>query len=168
MVGEHEIQKAYESILSHDFEKAIAWFEKAIAVEPDNAAYHYKLSITYARSNKLKKAIDHAEEAVRIEPQRESFQFHLQALHARSMVQEAEGWLTPAENQPAKAIHLLKKAILLDPLRIEAYLILAVAYASENNYLLALATAHEALRLDPFHVLAKQLIKEYQVKQKET
>ena len=57
MNGENQIQKAYESILGHDFEKAIEWFEKAIAEEPNNAAYHYKLSITFARSNKLIKPL---------------------------------------------------------------------------------------------------------------
>lgn len=167
MVGENEIQKAYESILSHDFEKAISWFEKAIASEPDNAAYHYKLSITYARSNKLKKAIDHAEEAVRIDPDNEAFRFHLQNLRARSYVQEAENCLDPALKQMNKAIELLKEAIRLDPLSVEAYLILATVYASEKNYILALSAAKEAYRLDPLHELTKSLVNEYKALQKE-
>ncbi|WP_230876148.1 tetratricopeptide repeat protein [Paenibacillus validus] len=64
MDGELAIKKAYESILNHDFEQAIGWFERAIALNPNNASYHYKLSITYARSNKLSKAIRHAEQEI--------------------------------------------------------------------------------------------------------
>jgi tetratricopeptide (TPR) repeat protein len=156
MDGEHEIQKAYESILGSDFEKAIEWFEKAIVLEPDNAGYHYKLSITYARSNKLEKALEHAKHAVQLEPDIESYRFHLQNLHARELMYQAEKHLDPQNEKPDQAIALLKEAIVLDPLAIEAYLILGVAYAGKQEYRQALYALHEATRLDPLHEIAKQ------------
>jgi tetratricopeptide (TPR) repeat protein len=159
--GERELQKAYESILGSDFEKAIEWFEKAIALEPDYADYHYKLSITYARSNKLEKALNRAKHAVRLEPDNESYRFHLQYLYAREKVQQAEKLLNPINERLDMAIALLKEAIILDPLAIEAYLILGAAYASRQEYHQALSAVNEVLRLDPLHEIASQQITEY-------
>jgi tetratricopeptide (TPR) repeat protein len=161
MFGEHEIQKAYESILGHDFEKAIEWFEKAAALEPDNAAYHHKLSITYARSNKLQKAIEHAKQAARLESDNESYRFHLQNLHARELVQWAEKYLDPQNERLNVAIALLKQAIVLDPLAIEAYFILGTAFAAKQEYRSALHIVHEVMRLDPLHEMARQQLTEY-------
>jgi tetratricopeptide (TPR) repeat protein len=159
--GEHELQKAYESILGSDFEKAIEWFEKAIALEPNHAGYHYKLSITYARSNKLQKALAHAVRAVDLEPNHEIYEFHLQTLYARDKVLQAEKLLNPLNERQDMAIALLKEAIILDPLTIEAYLILGAAYASRQEYRQALYAVNEAIRLDPLHEIAKQQIAEY-------
>ncbi|OCT12688.1 hypothetical protein A8709_33325 [Paenibacillus pectinilyticus] len=164
MNGENQIQKAYESILGHDFEKAIEWFEKAIAEEPDNAAYHHKLSITFARSNKLTKAVEHASKAIELEPANEAFRFHLQVLNARELVDQAKRQLNHSSAHPERAIFLLKEAIVLDPLAIEAYLILGEAFALRRDYSRAYQTVMEAVRLEPLHELAKQHAALYQLK----
>ncbi|MBP1994759.1 tetratricopeptide repeat protein [Paenibacillus eucommiae] len=164
MDGEHEIQKAYQSILGHDFEKAIEWFEKAILLEPDNAAYHHKLSITYARSNKLQKAVQQALQAVRLDSNNELYLLHLHNLQAREKMQQAELQLDPTNLKADQAIESLKEAIALDPLSKEAYLILSAAYASKQNYRHALYAVQEALRLDPLDDIAKRQAAEYSLK----
>ncbi|NOU62989.1 hypothetical protein GC096_02870 [Paenibacillus sp. LMG 31461] len=164
MNGENQIQKAYESILGHDFEKAIEWFEKAIAEEPNNAAYHHKLSITFARSNKLIKAVEHASKAIDLDPANEAFRFHLQVLNARELVEQARRQLTNPSAHPERAIFLLKEAIVLDPLAIEAYLILGEAFAMRKDYTRAYQTVMEAVRLEPHNELAKQHATIYKVK----
>jgi tetratricopeptide (TPR) repeat protein len=161
MDGEHEIQKAYQSILGHDFERAIEWFDRAIAMEPDNAAYHYKLSITYARNNKLSKSIQHATTAVQLEPTREDYQFHLQNLNARELIFQAGRCFEGEEEQLKQGIDLLKKAIVLDPLALEAYLILGAAHARLRDFPSAILATKEALRLDPNHEIAKQHLMNY-------
>lgn len=166
MNGENQIQKAYESILGHDFEKAIEWFEKAIAEEPNNAAYHHKLSITFARSNKLIRAMEHASRAIELEPTNEAFRFHLQVLNARELVEQAKRQLNNQSAYAERAIFLLKEAIVLDPLAIEAYLILGEAFAMRKDYTRAYQTVMEAIRLEPHHELAKQHAKNYQIKMK--
>ncbi|WNR42421.1 tetratricopeptide repeat protein [Paenibacillus roseipurpureus] len=166
MNGENEIQKAYESILGHDFEKAIEWFEKAIAEEPNNAAYHHKLSITFTRSNKLNKAVEHASKAIELEPDNEAFRFHLQVLHARERVEEARKLLSTPTEHAERAIFLLKEAIVLDPLAIEAYLILGEAFALRNDFTRAYQTVMEAVRLEPVNEVAKRQAALYQLKMK--
>ncbi|TXK81384.1 tetratricopeptide repeat protein [Paenibacillus sp. N3.4] len=166
MNGENQIQKAYESILGHDFEKAIAWFEEAIAAEPNNAAYHYKLSITFARSNKLLKAIEYASKALELEVENEVYRYHLQVLHARELVEKALKQLSLESEHAERVIFLLKEAITLDPLSIEAYLILGEAFASRKDYARAYQTVQEAIRLEPHHEIAKQKAALYQLKMK--
>ncbi|UKS30573.1 hypothetical protein LOZ80_17150 [Paenibacillus sp. HWE-109] len=166
MNGEDQIQKAYESILGHDFEKAIEWFEKAIAAEPDNAAYHYKLSITFARSNKLFQAIEHASKALDLEKDNEVYRYHLQVLHARELVDRAQKEISAKSEHGERAIFLLKEAIVLDPLAIEAYLILGEVFALRNDYSRGYQVVMDALRLEPNHELAKQQAARYQLKLK--
>ncbi|MDD9267670.1 tetratricopeptide repeat protein [Paenibacillus sp. GCM10023248] len=166
MNGEDQIQKAYESILVQDFDKAIEWFEKAIAAEPNNAAYHYKLSITFARSNKLMQAIEHATRAAQLEEDNEAYRYHVQVLHARELVEKAQKALTTETEHAERAIFLLKEAIVLDPLAIEAYLILGEAFAFRQDYGRAYQTVLEALRLEPNHEQAKQQAARYQQKMK--
>ncbi|NEW06048.1 hypothetical protein GK047_08505 [Paenibacillus sp. SYP-B3998] len=166
MNGENQIQKAYESILGHDFEKAIEWFEKAIAAEPYNAAYHYKLSITYARSNKLQKAIEHAIIAVDLKENNEAYHYHLQVLRARELAEMAQKQLEVKSEHAERAIFLLKEAIALDPLAIETYLILAEAFANRQDYSRAYQTVMEAVSLEPHHEIAKQQAAQYKIKMK--
>ncbi|GKS13921.1 hypothetical protein YDYSY3_49210 [Paenibacillus chitinolyticus] len=166
MDGEQEIQKAYEAILNNDFEDAISWFEKAVLSEPDNASYHYKLSITFARSGKLGKAIDHAVAAYELEPESEAYQYHLTTLKAKALIAEADKYLDQSREreQIQTAIGLLKQASALDPLSAEAYLKLAAAYAGADDYDLAVHAAKEAIRLEPLNKAAAGLLDEYRRK----
>ncbi|WP_068775428.1 tetratricopeptide repeat protein [Paenibacillus sp. FJAT-26967] len=161
MDGEIQIQKAYESILSNDFEGAIEWFEKAIAAEPDNASYHYKLSFTYARNFRISKALQHAETASTLEPENETYLYHLTTLKAKALVAEADKYLQQTVEQFQTAVALLKQAAALDPLSVEAQLGLAAAYAGIDDYSSALVAVKEALRLNPQHELAAAMLEQY-------
>lgn len=161
MDGERQIQKAYESILGHDFEQAIEWFEQAVALEPDNADYHYRLSITYARSNKLPQALEHARIAVKLDQASETYRYHLLHLLARELVQQAEPFFDREKGRLYMAVSLLKRAVELDPLCVEAFLLLALAYAGLDDYTFAVQAVKEVLKLQPEHELAKQLLQDY-------
>ncbi|NOU97526.1 tetratricopeptide repeat protein [Paenibacillus sp. LMG 31456] len=163
MDGEEQIKKAYESILMHDFEQAVEWFEQAIAIAPDNAAYHYKLSITYARSNKLNKAIEHAKEAVKLEPDEEHYRFHFQHLQAKELIQQAQNFIDEPEERSWMAVTLLREAIKLDSLSSDAFLLLGLAYSRLKEYSQAIRAIKELLILDPQHEIGNQLLTEYQL-----
>ncbi|TVY11642.1 tetratricopeptide repeat protein [Paenibacillus cremeus] len=164
MDGEEAIRKAYESILKHDFEQAIAWFERAIALKPDRAEYHYKLSITYARSNKLEKAIVHAREAVKLDPRDEHYTFHYNHLQAKALLFQAEKLFEETDERLWLAVAFLKQAVELDPLSLEAFLLLSIAYARLQEFSLAIQAVKELLKLDPQHAIGNRLIEEYQLK----
>ncbi|MFH5184716.1 tetratricopeptide repeat protein [Paenibacillus sp. TAB 01] len=162
MDGDALIKKAYEAILNSDFEQAIEWFERAIAMNPNNAAFHYKLSITYSRSNKLRKAVEHATQAVRLDPEEDHYIFHLQHLQARQTIRQAEKFFHGSEDQLWMAVALLKQAIMLDSLSWEAFLMLGLAYSRLKEYSQAIQAIRELLRLDPEHEIGRQLLEEYQ------
>lgn len=161
MNGEEGIKKAYQAILRNDFEKAIAWFGKAIELEPDNAAYHYKLSITCARSGRLAKALEHAETAVKLSPEDRSYELHLNRLKAQEKLIQAQTAMEKDMNQLYMAVALLKESIVLDPLSVEAYMLLGVAYAGLEEYPDAVRALKEALRLNPQHEGASSLLEDY-------
>lgn len=160
MDSEYIIRKAYESILESDFERATDWFERAVLLEPDNAEYHYKLSITYARSNRLAKALEHVEAAKRLEPDNETYRQHGAVLYARHLVSEAEKRLADGE-RPDWSVVALRQAIESDPLCLQAYLLLAEAYGRLGDFPLALQAAKDAIKLDPQHEEAKRLVRYY-------
>ncbi|WP_235941366.1 hypothetical protein [Paenibacillus puerhi] len=167
MDGEFAIKKAYESILQHDFEQAVRWFELAIAIKPDCASYHYKLSITYARSNKLQKAIRHAAQASALDPQDEHYSFHLQHLQAKALLVQAERLFEDEDSERLwLAVSLVKRAAEMDPLSLEAFLLMAIAYARLDEYHLAIRAVKELLKLDPAHSIGIRLLSEYELKWK--
>ncbi len=129
MEGEEYIKKAYDAILNNDFGQAVECFEKAIELERDNASYHYRLSITCSRNNRLRKAIEHAELALKLEPSNENYHYHLQNLQARELIQQAGKLCEEAAGNQAAAVRLLRRAIELDPLAEEGYLMLSGLYA---------------------------------------
>lgn len=167
MDGKQQIKKAYESILGNDFEQAIEWFEQAVAREPENADYHYKISITYVRSNKLNKALVHAQTAFELAAGNKEYRYHLQNLQALKLAQQAEQYLQESSEHLDLAIPLLQRAITLDPLCMQAHLLLGFAHGGEGNYQLAAEAVKEALKLDPQHQIAKRLLDDYEYMLKE-
>lgn len=160
MNGDHKIKQAYKSILDHDFEQAIEWFQQAVNEEPNNAEFHYKLSITYARSDKLPYAIEHARKAVRLQPDQFVFRYHYRNIQARELVQEAGRMMEQGIGELNQAAAMLKQAIQLDDLYVEAYVLLAVAYTGLHRFSLAAATLGEALKLDPQREDAQMLLRQ--------
>lgn len=166
MDGEEAIRQAYQAILNHDFAQAIAWFEQAITLEPTCASYHYKLSITYARSNKLSKATEHARKAVELAPGDEHYTFHYQHLQAKELLLQAERLFGDSDERLWLAVALLKQAVQLDPLALEGFLLLSVAYARLQEYSQAVVAVKELLKLDPNHSIGNRLLPEYEQKWK--
>ncbi len=150
------IKRAYEAILQHDFERAIDWFEKAIEEEPDNASYHYRLSISCARSNKLAKAAHHALRAYQLSPNTETYLLHLNTIIARELLGKAEELMRDAAPSSLdEACFVLKRALQLNPLLIEAMVLLALVYERLGKYNHAWQVVQDARKLTPEH---KELI----------
>lgn len=162
MENNRNIQKAYESILHHDFEQAINWFEEAVRQEPMNAEYHHKLSITYARSGKLDLALQAARKAHWLDHTQRTYKYHLDHLESLHCIRRAEACLESGGNQHYTAVGLLKQAVKLDPLAAEAYLLMGMAYAGLEDYARAAENVKQALRLNANLDGAKELLRTYE------
>jgi Flp pilus assembly protein TadD len=159
--GEKELQKAYESILGQHFEEAVEWFHKAIKQDPGNADYHYKLSITYARSGRLDEALVHAKEAKRLQPAKAEYDNQLRTLQSKQLCQQAERLMERGADHDWLAVSQLREALKLDPLEEAGYLLLAAAYVRLREFKDAIATLRELLELDPGHRTARVMLDEY-------
>lgn len=146
------IRKAYAAIIQQDYEQAAAWFSLAVAREPDNASHHYRFSITLARSDKWRRALEHAEKAVQLDPDVPAYRMHLNRLLARRLLYEAEELLAAKEGaKTALAIDRLTQATGLDPLSVEAWLMLAEAHRISGRLATARQAVRNALKLNPAH-----------------
>src|SRR5690606_11124500 len=111
MDGEDKVKRAYESILQGDYERAIRWFEDALAADPDDPAYHYKCSITCMRSAKWAKALLHAEAAARLAPGVQEYEYHWTTVRARALAASAVQELALDKPDWDAAIGALKPAV---------------------------------------------------------
>ncbi|TKH41785.1 anaphase-promoting protein [Paenibacillus terrae] len=162
MKAEEYVQKAYQCILQNDFEQAVEWFEKAISAQPDHAEHYFRCSVTYARSGRIEQALAYAGDAVRLAPQQDEYVLHLHTLEARQQTEKARKMLDVDKATPQvriDAILLLERAIALDPLCGDAFMLLALVYAEMNEYKLAVQAAREAAALFPHNEQLANLMK---------
>ena len=153
------LKKAYEAILSGDFEQAITRFEAAIEQDPGNAAAYYRCSISCARSGKWQKALHYAEQAVQLDSEHEEYAFHLQTMQAKQLVVESEVLIAMQTSLSSEqALEKLQEASRLDPLNLDSLLLLGAVYASLNRLDEAASCALEAIRLNPDHSAARRLL----------
>ena len=148
MDGETCMRKAYEAIFQGNFEAAVRWFLKALEREPGNADYHYKSSITIARSGRLDLALRLARRAAELKPGDRGYA-HARVLEARLLTAEAEKLLYGDAPRPVEALRLLRRAAELDPLSAEARMLLAEAYRRLGESDRAADFARQALALRP-------------------
>ncbi|MGO4527670.1 tetratricopeptide repeat protein [Paenibacillus sp. 2TAF8] len=153
MKPEDYMQQAYRCILQNDFEQAIRWFEDAIHAHPEHAELYYRCSITHARSKHLLPALEYARKAVELSGGAEEYVLHLQTLEAKQLTLRAKLLLEQAASETSKpyveASRLLTEATRLDPLSVEAHVMLALAYSDLNEYESALQALQDAILLDP-------------------
>ncbi|WP_052339619.1 tetratricopeptide repeat protein [Gorillibacterium massiliense] len=185
MVGADWIRKAYHAILAGDFEQAAICFEEAVSLEPENAEYHHKLSVTYSRSGRLERALSTAQKAVKLDPDNQVYKQQMQQVKSKELLAKASVRLDKLTAQPATGdlgnhggillplsgdgleselldtIVMLRKAIHLDPLSGEAYLLLAVACGAVGDDQEAVWNVSEALRLNPGLPDGKRLYAQY-------
>ena len=160
MDGQACMQKAYEAIFQGDFESAIEWFQRAVERDPDNAAYHYKGSITIVRSGRLQLALAFARRAVELDPHEQAYRYHLRVLEAKQLASEAEKLLAADPPRPVEALNKLREAEERDPLSAETKLLQAIAYRQIGDKARASDCVREALSLNPDWSEAFRLLRE--------
>lgn len=160
MDGETYVRQAYEAILQGDFELALHGFQQAIAAEPNNASYYYKGSVTCARSGKLPLAMAYALKAMELMPEDPTYELHYRTIKAKQLIADARLRLQAAAPNMEPCIEELKEATRLDPLAVEAYLLLGVVYRLRQDYRSSLAYLREAEALEPQSEEVRRLLRE--------
>ncbi|MCF8027666.1 MAG: tetratricopeptide repeat protein [Desulfobacteraceae bacterium] len=80
-----------------NIDAAVKHFEKAVALDPDNAGAHCNLALAYAENRKFEKALEAMDHALSLEPENGRY------LHAR-------GWIRVQNGQRQKGIADIEKA----------------------------------------------------------
>ncbi|MCM3747496.1 tetratricopeptide repeat protein [Paenibacillus pasadenensis] len=160
MDGESCIKKAYECILNGNFDEAITWFLQAIELEPENAAFHYKCSLSCARSGKWELALQHAAKACELKPEHEEYRYHWDVVEARRLVADAKLMMASGEGTPAEIMAFLQEARILDPLHGEACFLAAQCCIQLGRLHEAKLLAAEAYRLEPGLEEARRLYRQ--------
>jgi Flp pilus assembly protein TadD len=122
-------------------DKAIAEFEEAIKINPDDAKAHYNLGLTYDNQGRLDEAIAEYQEAIRLDPD-----------YARA--HNNLGLAYYNQGRPDEAIAEFEEAIKINPDDAKAHNNLGIAYAEQGRADEAIAEYQKAIRLDPDYARA--------------
>lgn len=119
---------------SQDFEDALPDFERAVELEPTDAANHERLGWTYFELGMFENSLTEFDAALKIDPNFEH------AHYGRGLY-----WM--AVQKPVKAIDDLSKAFQIDPTFPDYAVDLALAYATKGDWAGAIATQKKVLTI---------------------
>lgn len=142
--------------LDKDFARSEEYYKKSIAIAPDSVRYYYSLAQFYQGQSKPLKALETYELALTKFPEN------------RNLLLQAGRVLATAENvNRGKAIDYLNRYITTsndksDRSIADAYYYLGLIEKNRNNKQLALTHLNNALKVNPDHRWAKEVIKEIQ------
>ncbi|WGK68225.1 tetratricopeptide repeat protein [Candidatus Haliotispira prima] len=119
-------------------EEALAHFNKAIELDPNNANTHYNRGISYYEQGNRELALAHFNKVIELDPK------HANAYNSRGNLYKVQG-------KDKEALIDYNKAIELDPKHAEAYHNRGSLYDEQGNWELALADYNKAIELDPKH-----------------
>jgi Flp pilus assembly protein TadD len=102
------VAKAKMSAEQGQDDKAVGFFEQALAQDPNDAQTHYLAAVSYSRLQQLPKARKHLEDSVRLNPK------NYEAFLLLGMTRDLQG-------ETAGAVDAYKKGEAVDPSRPEAF-----------------------------------------------
>lgn len=119
---------------SQDFEEALPDFERAVELEPKDAANHERLGWTYFELQMYENSLPEFDAALKLDPTFEH------AYYGRGLY-----WMSV--KKPLKAIEDLNKASQIDPTFPDYAVDLALAYATKGDWTAAVATQKKVLAI---------------------
>ncbi len=151
------------------FDEAIAQFQKALEIEPDDAGVHNNLGLVLARRGQVDQAIAHYQKALEVKPDDaeahnnlgivlagrgqvdQAIAHYRKALEIKPDYAEAHNTLGAAltgQGRVAEAMAHLRKALEIKPGYAEAHVNLGVALAKSERVEEAMAEYQKALEID--------------------
>jgi Flp pilus assembly protein TadD len=121
--------------------EGMAHYQKALVLQPDDAATHYNLGIALAKTGQMDEAIRQYQEALRLKPDYAEAHNNL-------------GGALGMKGQTDEAIHQFQETLRLKPEQADAHFNLAAALSQKGQTDEAIRQLQETLRLKPDYVLA--------------
>ena len=111
--------KGYKASIAENYDEAIEYYKKAIAINPDYADAHANLGVNYIQKGKFDEAISNLKKAITIDPKNVGAHYNLGLVYdKKSMIDEA--------------ISEYEKTIDINPGFAKAYQNLGIAYFDKN------------------------------------
>ncbi|SDE12896.1 Tetratricopeptide repeat-containing protein [Mucilaginibacter pineti] len=136
-----------EGVALHDagkYDDAIAKYNAAIKIDPENPSAHYELAFTLFTAGKGKEAIPILEKLIQINPK-------------SGGAYDLLGSIYDDDKQPDKAIDYYKKGVKADPEYQRLYFNLGILYLRQGKNAEAEANAIDAIKLDPKHASSQRV-----------
>ena len=133
--------KGYNAAMNKEYDKAISFLLRGIALDPNNATAYINLGLTYEKQGNLTKAIPLWEKAIALDPNYASAYFNL-------------GLAYYNQGNTTKAIQSYEKAIAVDPDYVNAYNSLGVVYDNQGKFTKAIQSYEKAIEVDPDYAKA--------------
>ena len=121
--------------------EGMAHYQKALVLQPDDAATHYNLGVALAKTGQMDEAIRQYQEALRLKPDYAEAHNNL-------------GGALGMKGQTDEAIHQFQETLRLKPEQADAHFNLAAALSQKGQTDEAIRQLQETLRLKPDYVLA--------------
>ena len=125
------------------FDQAIALFEQAQQIDPDDADLHEAFATTYVLAGNIDAAIEQFKRVTLLDPRRSSTYVNLGALYNR-------------RGEFQKAVEACRRAVQLDKKSFDGYYNLGIAHRKLNQLALAVPAYREAVRINPQLIVGHQ------------
>jgi len=130
-----------------EIDKAMEWFEKAIAKKPDNPESHYMLGELYGQKGRIPEMVKEFDESLKYSKKYEKeISVYRQKYFADSFNDAVKA---ANENDFPKALHGFRSALAIDPKQVDSYKNIAFVYTRMDSTPAVLRTYKELLVLKP-------------------
>ncbi|MEM7228279.1 MAG: tetratricopeptide repeat protein [Planctomycetota bacterium] len=128
-----------EQVARERFTEAYTWYERALAIRPDDGRLHQSAGEVADAAGDLENALAHYERAMELDPENAKPPFFAAQVHLRT-------------GDPDRAIELLETVLELDPSQAYAHASMAVAAYQRGDNAAALESIRTAREIDPADV----------------
>jgi tetratricopeptide (TPR) repeat protein len=168
---QESVDRALDAYRAQNYSQARIELERSLSLDPNSPPSHELLGLVLDAQNETVQARAELEKALALAPGNETYRINLVTFYLKSgLVEDAERTLQPLltsspsadvyqalgyirikQRQERESIPLLKKAVTLDPKRLDAWYWVGFAHQSLGEYGEALACYEEVLKRDGQH-----------------
>lgn len=141
-IGDGYFHSYSSQVETPDFTSAIKWYERAVALMPDELEFINQLGVAYGVANQMQKSIDELKHCVSLNPK-----------YAPALANLAFDYLT--QNNLVEAEKLLTQSLALDPDYETALMNFAQLYFMKKDFPSAKKYLERVLEIDPANEKAK-------------